>query len=163
MEDYNDGSSLGYPNLSACRVVLTSAGGAAHSAPVRLPAQILQAARQPPVAKPYDFALGTYERNLHEDKPGMSKESEGWLACCVGFVLGAARLISVYFFSHTQYCRKNRATDIEGSSSVMEGHGYERFGRAAGHVGTDEIGDQRRRRRVRLPAEIERLRPQHFN
>lgn len=102
MEDYNDGSSLGYPNLSACRVVLTSAGGAAHSAPVRLPAQILQAARQPPVAKPYDFALGTYERNLHDDKPGMSKESEGMVGVLRRFRVGCrASNLCLLFFAYT--------------------------------------------------------------
>jgi hypothetical protein len=76
MEDYNDGSSLGYPNLSACRVVLTSAGGAAHSAPVRLPAQILQAARQPPVAKPYDFALEKTVLQTLKDRQVLWKDTD---------------------------------------------------------------------------------------
>jgi hypothetical protein len=54
-------SEVHYPNLAPCRVVLNGAGGGdGVQPPVRLPASILAAARQPDLPPLYDFALGMY-------------------------------------------------------------------------------------------------------
>lgn len=58
MTDDND--ELHYPNLTGCRVSLTSGSAACSKPPVHLPSDVLTALQDRNEENVYDFSLGTY-------------------------------------------------------------------------------------------------------